>query len=50
MKFIDIETDEILTVEDLKKEYEYLKSKGYTEAENFNMYVESCLRGTLEYL
>ena len=48
MKFIDIETDEILTVEVLMKEYEELKANGYTEAENFDMYVESCLRGTLE--
>ena len=48
MKFIDIETDEIITVDELKQEYEYLKANKYTEAENFDMYVESCLRGTLE--
>ena len=49
MKFIDIETEEILTVDELKREYENLKANGYTEAEDFNMYIQSCLKGTLEY-
>ena len=44
----DIETEEILTIEQLKDEYERLKKDGNTEAEDFNMYLESCLLGTLE--
>lgn len=44
----DIETEEILTEEQLKEEYERLKADKNTEAETFDMYVESCLRGTLE--
>ena len=49
MKFVDIETDEVLTVEELRKEYEELKANECTEAEDFNMYIQSCLKGTLEY-
>lgn len=44
----DIETDEIMSLEDLRKEYHTLKSSGDTEAETFNDYLSNCLEGTLE--
>ena len=48
MLFYDVETDELITVEQLKAEYESLKKKNYTETETFGEYIQSCLRGTLE--
>ena len=48
IKYKDSETDEILTLEDLQKEYQELKSEGNTEAETFNDYLQNCLEGTLE--
>lgn len=44
----DIETDELLTLEDLQSEYNALKASGNTEADTFDMYLENCLSGTLE--
>ena len=48
IKYKDSETDEILTLEDLQKEYQELKSEGKKEAETFNDYLQNCLEGTLE--
>ena len=44
----DIETDEMLSLEDLQNEYNELKASGNTEADTFDMYLESCLNGSLE--
>ena len=46
--FIDVETDEILTLDQLKEEYEEAIENGYTEAETFSDYLQNCLEGTLE--
>lgn len=44
----DIETDELLTVEELQAEYTDLYFSGGTEAETFQDYLKNCLEGTLE--
>ena len=46
----DIETDEVLTLEELKSEYEVFKASGDTEAETFDDYLSNCLEGTLEVI
>lgn len=46
--FKDIETEEILTIEQLATEYNELKSNNNTECETFKEYIASCLNGTLE--
>lgn len=47
-KYIDIETDEVLTDKQLRDEYTALRAGGYTEAETYEQYLDSCLNGTLE--
>jgi len=50
-RFVDTETDEVLTIEDLRTEYEELKASGETEAETFGNYISNCQwynNGTLE--
>ena len=49
-KYYDIETEEIITEEDLEKEYNDLKKTGDTEAATFNDYLINCTskNGTLE--
>lgn len=49
-KFKDIETNEILTIEELEKEYNELYSNNETETDNFGDYLSNCLskNGTLE--
>lgn len=48
-KFIDNETNEIITIEELKAEYEQLKANNETETENFTDYLQNCTdkNGTL---
>lgn len=46
----DIETEELLSLEDLKNEYIVLKASNDTEAETFDDYLSNCLAGTLEKL
>ena len=48
-KFIDNETNEIITIEELKAEYKELKANNETEAENFTDYLQNCTdkNGTL---
>lgn len=41
--FKDINTDETLTLEDLKKEFEYLSKNNETEAETLKQYISNCL-------
>lgn len=50
MKYHDIETDEVLTIDDLKTEYRILRENGETEADTFEDYLQNCLskNGTLE--
>ena len=47
--FIDNETNEVLTLEDLKAEYTNLYYNGETEAETFKDYLTNCTskNGTL---
>ena len=44
----DIETNEVLTIEQLQSEYTELKANNNTECETFKEYLASCLNGTLE--
>ena len=46
----DIESDEYLTRDDLKKEWEYLWKNGECEADTFEGYLRNCLskNGSLE--
>lgn len=47
----DTESGELITLEQLKKEYEELKATGDTEAETFEIYFRNCTTregGTLE--
>jgi hypothetical protein len=46
----DIETDEVLTEDDLRNEYEWLYKNGHTETPTFKGYLRNCLskNGTLE--
>lgn len=48
-KFIDNETNEIITIEELKEEYKQLKANNETETENFADYLQNCTdkNGTL---
>lgn len=48
----DIESDEILSREELKREYEYLYKNGETETPTFEGYLQNCLskNGTLEII
>lgn len=50
MKYHDIETDEVLTIDDLKTEYRVLRENGETETDTFNDYLQNCLNGTLEII
>ena len=49
-KFYDTEHDEVITLSQLKEEYEELSANGETEAETFKDYLSNCLdkNGTLE--
>lgn len=49
-KFYDTEHDEVITLSQLKAEYEELSANGETEAESFKDYLTNCLdkNGTLE--
>ena len=47
-KYIDLETDEIITDQQLRAEYTVLRAAGNTEAETYEQYLDSCLNGTLE--
>ena len=54
-RFHDIESNEIITISDLEKEYQMLIENGTIEKEeqNFNQYVANCLtrnNGTLEIM
>lgn len=42
-KFRDTESGKIITLSQLKEEYEELKASGETEAENFSDYLTNCL-------
>lgn len=48
--YYDIESNETLSKEDLKREYEYLYKNGETETPTFEDYLKNCLskNGTLE--
>lgn len=50
--YYDIESDEILSREELEREYEYLYKNGETETPTFEGYLQNCLskNGTLELL
>lgn len=52
MRFIDIESGEVLTLADLEKEYNSLFLAGETETESFSDYLINCTskNGTLERL
>ena len=50
-KFLDIERDEVITLEELRAEFEDLKASGDTESETFEQYLTNCMtknNGTLE--
>ena len=50
-RFIDTETDDIFTIEELEQEYNELKASGDTESETFEQYLSNCMtynNGTLE--
>lgn len=52
-RFYDLELDEIVTLAELREEYEALKSYGDTEAESFEEYLSNCMywnNGTLKEL
>ena len=52
-RYKDLNTDEILTEDELRKEYEELKRNGETEAEDFKTYMSNCMyynNGSLEPL
>ena len=45
----DIETDKILTAEELEKEWEYLWKNGETDSPTFGEYIRNCIdNGSLE--
>lgn len=49
-KFRDVETNEVLSLEFLRKEYEVLHAAGESEAESFDEYLDNCMtrnNGTL---
>lgn len=50
--FRDIETGEILSLDDLIKEFERLKAEGETETKTFQGYLRNCTdkNGTLEVI
>lgn len=50
MKYFDIESGEVLSEEDLKREYKWLYENGETETPTFSGYLRNCLskNGTLE--
>lgn len=51
LRFEDTETGEVLTVEDLTREFEELKASNGTEAETVDQYISNCMwynNGTLE--
>ena len=52
MRYHDIETDEVLTIDDLKTEYRILRENGETETDTFDGYLQNCLskNGTLEII
>lgn len=49
-RFLDIETEEVITIAELEKEYNILFATGETETDNFTDYLRNCLskNGTLE--
>ena len=49
-KYLDIETDKIITEDQLRDEFETLRKANETDAENFGQYLNNCLdkNGTLE--
>ena len=50
-KFYDVDRDEIITIQQLEKEYAEIKAIGGTDSETFNKYIINCLtynNGTLE--
>lgn len=49
-RFKDIETNEVITIEELEKEYNELFENEETETDNFEDYLHNCLskNGTLE--
>jgi hypothetical protein len=50
--YYDIETNKIISKDELKKEYEYLYKNGETETLTFEKYLHNCLskNGTLEII
>ena len=50
-KFYDVDRDEIITIQQLGKEYAEIKAVGGTDSETFDEYIINCLtynNGTLE--
>ena len=50
-KFYDIETEKVITFEELKEEFQQLKASGDTESETFFDYLSNCMtynNGSLE--
>lgn len=50
-KFLDINTNEVVTIDDLEKEFANLKVNNQTEATSFENYLSNCMvrnNGTLE--
>lgn len=45
MKYYDIDHDEILTVEELEREYKQLAGEGETECRTFGEYLRACTDG-----
>lgn len=50
--FRDVETGEILTLDDLAEEFKRLRAEGETETETFQGYLRNCTdkNGTLEII
>ena len=50
-KFYDVDRDEVITIEQLEKEYNEVKAVGDTDSKTFDEYVVNCQtynNGTLE--
>ena len=50
-KFYDVDRDEVITIQQLEKEYAEIKAIGGTNSETFDEYIvncQTCNNGTLE--
>ena len=50
--FYDVESEQYITIEELRQQYEELKEAGETEADSFEEYLDNCMtknNGALDY-